>query len=322
MFSPKRVEMKAFAVFWGCTIQARFPFLEKSTRIVLDAFKLPYRDVDGFTCCPEKSLINNVDHAAFVLTAARNVALVDGMGLDLVSPCTGCVSNLATVKGELKANPVEKDAVNGLLKEVGREFKGSAKLTHLVPFFHDAVGVFAIKQRIKKDFSGMRLAVHYGCHMMRPSHALRNDDPLDPKKFDILLAALGAISLQHPTKLQCCGQGLDRVDQHDLALQMARVKLKELKQIGADAIVLCCPSCFLQFDNNQFLMEKEGEKFGIPIIYFTELLGLALGYTAEELGMSSHRVDVSPFLEKWKRLQFAAGSSTIDEALGAVGALS
>lgn len=314
--------MKEFAVFWGCTIQTRFPFIEKSTRIVLEDFKLPYRDIDGFTCCPEKSLVNNVDHSMFVVTAARNVALVDELDYDLVSPCTGCVSNLATVKSELKYNPREKAEVNSLLKEIGREFKGTSKLSHLVPFFHDTVGVHTIRQRMKRDFAGMRLAVHYGCHMIRPSHALRNDDPLDPKKFDNLMRALGAESLEFETKLMCCGQGLDRVDQHDNALHMARLKLRELKAIGADALVLCCPSCFLQFDNNQFLMEKEGEKFGIPVIYYTELLGLALAHSPEELGMNLHRVDTEPFIRKWESLRArTSGPSSIEEGLNAEGML-
>ncbi|MBI5971351.1 MAG: CoB--CoM heterodisulfide reductase iron-sulfur subunit B family protein [Deltaproteobacteria bacterium] len=314
--------MKEFAVFWGCTIQTRFPFLEKSTRMVLKEFNLPFRDIDGFTCCPEKSLVNNVDHAAFTLTGARNVALVDEAGLDLVSPCTGCVSNLATVKSGLKADPREKGEVNALLKEVGREFTGIANLSHLVPFFHDAVGAHKIRQKIKRNFAGMKLAAHYGCHMIRPGYALRNDDPLDPKKFDNLMTALGAESLQFPTKLMCCGQGLDRVDQHDNALYFARLKLKELKAVGADALVLCCPSCFLQFDNNQFLMEKEGEKLGVPIIYFTELMGLALGFNAEELGMTAHRVDVTSFLQKWEAVsKMPLNGAGIDEAMNSAGAL-
>lgn len=305
--------MKEFAVFWGCTIQTRFPFIEKSTRIVLDSFKLPYRDVDGFTCCPEKSLVNNIDHGAFVVTAARNVALVDELDYDLVSPCTGCVSNLATVQSELNANPREKDQVNSLLKQVGREFKGKSRLSHLVPFFHDVVGAHAIKQKMKRDFSGMRIALHYGCHMIRPSHALKNDDPLNPKKFDNLIRAMGAESLEFNTKLMCCGQGLDRIDQHETALHFARIKLRELKNIGADALVLCCPSCFLQFDNNQFLMEKEGEKFGIPVIYFTELLGLSMGFTPDELGMTAHRVDCDSFVKKWESMaEKPAKRSTLD----------
>ena len=294
--------MKDFAIFWGCTIPSRFPFIEKSTRMVMEGMGLPYKDVDGFTCCPEKSLINNIDHGMWALTAARNVAVVDEAGLDLVSPCTGCVSNLATVKGELKANPKEAAEVNGLLGKVGREFKGTSKLSHLIPFFHDSVGLHRIKGAMKRNFAGMRVAVHYGCHMMRPSHALKADDPLSPKKFDVLVETLGAETLEPRTKLMCCGQGLDRVDQHDKALHMARIKLRELRNIGADALVVCCPSCFLQFDNNQFLMEKDGERFGVPVIYFTELMGLAMGYPAEELGMKSHRMDVTPFLDKWESL--------------------
>ncbi len=314
--------MKEFAVFWGCTIQARFPFLEKSSRLVFEAFKLPYRDVNGFTCCPEKSLINNVDPKAFAVTAARNVSVVDGLGVDLVSPCTGCVSNLATVKEDLLHNPGEKAEVNNLLKEVDKEFTGEANLFHLVPFFHDQVGKNIIQRKIKKTFAGMKVAIHYGCHMIRPSHALKNDDPMDPVKFDDLIRWLGAESLGHRTKMMCCGQGLDRVDQHENALHLAREKLVELKKIEADALIVCCPSCFQQFDNNQFLMIREGEKIYTPVIYFTELLGLALGLSPEELGMGGHRVDVGPFLKKWKeQLDKAGPSEVIDTELNVPGAL-
>ncbi len=314
--------MKEFAVFWGCTIQARFPFLEKSTRLVFEEFNLPYREVDGFTCCPEKSLINNIDAEAFAITAARNVSVVDGLGVDLVSPCTGCVSNLATVKEDLLHNPKEKIEVNNLLKEVDKEFTGEADLFHLVPFFHDHVGKNIIQRKIKKTFAGMKLAIHYGCHMIRPSHALKNDDPMEPVKFDDLIRWLGAESLGHRTKMMCCGQGLDRVDQHENALHLAREKLVELKKIGADALVVCCPSCFQQFDNNQYLMIREGERIYTPVIYFTELLGLALGLSPEELGMGGHRVDVAPFLDKWHELLGKSGpSEDIDNELNTPGAL-
>ncbi|MBI5599878.1 MAG: hypothetical protein HY890_09140 [Deltaproteobacteria bacterium] len=305
--------MKEFAVFWGCTIQARFPFLEKSVRTVMEGMGLPYRDLSGFTCCPEKSLVNNVDHGLWLLTGARNVALAEAEGLNIVSPCTGCVSNLSTVKSELNADPRKKGEVNALLNGVGRRFEGRAGLSHLVPFFHDEVGAQRIRSAMKKDFKGMRVAVHYGCHMMRPSHALKNDDPLEPKKFDNLVRTLGAESVDHSTKLMCCGQGLDRVDQHDTALHMARLKLRELKNRAVDAMVLCCPSCFLQFDNNQHLMEKEGERFGVPVFYFTDLMGLAMGYTADELGLGLHRVDAGPFLKKWEEVSSRPSSRTAFE---------
>ncbi|MDH4227594.1 MAG: CoB--CoM heterodisulfide reductase iron-sulfur subunit B family protein [Deltaproteobacteria bacterium] len=312
--------MKDFTIFWGCTIQARFPFIEKSVRTVLKGFGLPYRDIDGFTCCPEKSLVNNVDHGLWLLTAARNMAVAEKEGVDIVSPCTGCVSNLATVKGELHGDAKKEADVNSILKEIGREFHGTASLKHLVPFFHDEVGINAIKAKIKRGFEGMKIGIHYGCHMMRPSHALKNDDPLEPKKFDNLVRALGAESLSYLNKLKCCGQSLDRVDQHDAALNMARVKLNELRAIGADAMVLCCPSCFLQFDNNQFLMARDGEKLSIPILYFTDLLGLAMGYKPEELGMDGHRMDVAPFLEKWNAMEKKNAASTLEGGMNMEGA--
>ena len=312
--------MKDFTIFWGCTIPARFPFLEKSVRTVLDGMGLPYRDIDGFTCCPEKSLVNNIDHGLWTLTAARNIAVAEVEGLNIVSPCTGCVSNLATVKSELKTNPKKRAEVNGVFESIGRKYEGRIKLSHLVPFFHDEVGANAIKSAIKRDFRGMKFAVHYGCHMMRPGHALKNDDPLNPKKFDNLIRTLGGESMDYMTKLTCCGQGLDRVDQHENALTMARLKLKELKALGADAMALCCPSCFLQFDNNQNLMEKDGEKLGIPVLYFTDILGLAMGYKSIELGLDGHRIDVEPFLKKWAAMGEIPGRGKIEEEFSGEGA--
>jgi len=286
----------------------------------MDAYALPYKEVDGFTCCPEKSLVNNLDPGLWTLTAARNIAVAEDEGLDVVSPCTGCVSNLATVKSELKTNLREKEEVNALLKGIDREFTGEAALSHFIPFFHDKVTIRRMKEKVKKNFEGMKFAIHYGCHMMRPGHALKNDDPLNPKKFDALVEALGAESINHRTKLTCCGQGLDRVDQHENALQLARAKLRELRSLGTDAMILCCPSCFLQFDNNQFLLEKGGEKYSIPVIYFTELLGLAIGFGAEELGLNSHRVDVTPFIEKWESItETEEEEMIIEEGLNASG---
>jgi CoB--CoM heterodisulfide reductase subunit B len=309
--------MKEFAIFWGCTIQARFPFIEKSVRTVFEGMGLPYRDVDGFTCCPEKSLINNIDPAMWKLTAARNVAVVEDAGLDLVSPCTGCASNLSTVKGELNADPKEKTEVNELLGKVGREFKGDAKIRHLVPFFHDSVGKLEILKRVKRNFEGMKVGIHYGCHMMRPSHILGVDDPLAPVKFDNLVKMLGAESIVYDEKLTCCGQGFDRVDQHGNALKMARLKLVELRNKGADALVLCCPSCFLQFDNNQHLLEREGEKYGIPVLYYTDLLGLAMGFSMKELGLDLHRTKADSFVEKWEALaDVPSPCDTINDGLG------
>ena len=294
--------MKDFAMFWGCTIPARFPFIEKSARMVLEGMNLPYKDVDGFTCCPEKSLVNNIDHDVWVATAARNMAVTDSLDINLVSPCTGCISNLSTVKGELHVDQYKKDEVNELLGEVGREFTGSTDLSHLVPFMHDKVGKQAIRNVVKRPLTGMKVLVHYGCHMMRPNHALKADDPVSPQKFDNLVRELGATPLDVRTKLMCCGQGLDRVDQHDNSLHMARLKIKDVMAAGADAIVVCCPSCFLQFDNNQFLMAREGEKLHMPVLYLTELMGLAMGFTAEELSLSAHRVDTSPFTDKLESL--------------------
>jgi heterodisulfide reductase subunit C len=145
----------------------------------------------------------------------------------------------------------------------------------------------------------MRIAVHYGCHLLRPSPAVRWDSPTAPTKFEQLVRALGATVVDYETKMDCCGNALDRVGERQASLDMCSRKLADVRAQGADALVVSCPSCFLQFDLNQAAQLRGGGEAGVPTFYITELLALALGMEPSELGLDMHRVSVKPFLEKW-----------------------
>ena len=282
--------MKDFAVFWGCTIPARFPFIEKATRLVFDDLGANVHELAGHTCCPEGVLVKSNDEGAFYTTAARNLALVEQAGLDVVTPCNGCYSTFKETWSHLEKDWRAKDAVNERLARDGLHYDGHLKITHLAEWLADDIGAGVIASKVKNNFWGMRIAVHYGCHLLRPSPAVHWDDPLAPTKVEGIVAALGARVVDYQTKMQCCGNALDRVGEREGSLAFARNKLTDLMANEVDALVVVCPSCFLQFDVNQAALRRNNEDLNVPVLYLSELIALAYGHTPEEIGLDMHRV--------------------------------
>jgi CoB--CoM heterodisulfide reductase subunit B len=297
------LKMKDFAVFWGCTIPARFPFIEKSTRVVLQDLGAGVRELEGFTCCPEGVLVKSSDENAFYTTAARNLALVEKAGLDVLTPCNGCYSTFKETWSHLEKDWRERDRINERLAREDLYYDGRLKIVHFAEWLADDLGPALVASKLKKDFWGMRIAVHYGCHLLRPTPAVSWDDPMEPKKVEELVAAMGARVVDYQTKMQCCGGALDRVGERDGALSFARRKLQDLQDNQVDAMVVVCPSCFQQFDLNQAALQRAKEDINVPVLYLSELIALGMGHSAEELGLDMHRVSVQPFLDKWEDRQ-------------------
>ncbi|UCC68190.1 MAG: 4Fe-4S dicluster domain-containing protein [Armatimonadota bacterium] len=293
--------MAAYAYFWGCYIPGRLPFMEKSTRAVFERLHVDAVDVQGLTCCPEKTMIRNMSHRVWLLTAARNLAVAEEAGRFFVTPCTGCFSTLKGAQVELYANPGLLEEVNRELSRIGRSYAGTGDVVHVLDVLYQDLGPGELRNRIVYPMSGMRVAVHYGCHLLRPRDELLFDDPFWPTKLDELVAALGAESVPYPSKMECCGNLLLRAGEEETAQAMCRGKLRDMVDQQADAVVLVCPSCMMQYDNMQRVLQRSGEDLHLPVFYYPELLGLALGMEPEELGIERHRVDAAPFLERWRR---------------------
>ncbi|MBU2601193.1 MAG: 4Fe-4S dicluster domain-containing protein [Actinobacteria bacterium] len=293
---------KTFSVFWGCTIPARFPFIEKSTRIAIAAAGgLPVA-VEGYTCCPEGTLMKAMDEEAYYATAARNLFLADEAGVSIVTPCNGCYSTFKSVSATLRADWRLADRVADIVSE-GEGHPREVSLpavSHLAEWLYEELGPAAIAKMVQKPLWGMRVAVHYGCHLLRPSPAVRWDSSTNPTKLEDLVRALGATVVDYETKMDCCGGALDRVGERDSALDLCRNKLDDLTGVGVDALVVVCPSCLQQFDLNQASLLRGAEaRAGLPVFYYSELFALTLGHEPDEIGLSMHRVSTEPFLEKW-----------------------
>lgn len=294
------VGMKDFAVFWGCTIPARFPFIEKATRLVFDDLGATVHELEGHTCCPEGVLVKANDEDAFYTAAARNLAIIEKAGLDVVTPCNGCYSTFKEAYSHLATDWRTKAAINERLAREDLHYDGQLTIEHFAEWLADEMGPALIGSKIKKPFWGMRIAVHYGCHLLRPQPAVRWDDPMHPKKVEALVAAMGARVVDYATKMQCCGGALDRVGEREGSLAFARRKLTDLMRNDVDALVVVCPSCFQQFDLNQAALQRAKEDVNVPVFFLSELIALGMGHSAEEIGLDMHRVSVEPFLEKWQ----------------------
>ena len=291
--------MRDFAMFWGCTIPARFPSIEKATRLVLDDLGVHIRELDGHTCCPEGTLVKAIDADAYHLAAARNLAIVGRSGLDLLTPCNGCYSTFKETQHHLATETVARGEIDRRLATEDLARPEGLQVLHLAEWLADVEGGAAVARRAVRSLAGMRVAVHYGCHLLRPQPAVSWDDPLEPSKLELLVRSLGARVVDYPSKMQCCGGALDRVGQRDASLALARSKLGELEQREVDALIVACPSCFQQFDLNQAALRRAGEEVDVPVLYLSELLALCYGHGAEEIGLEMHRVPLDRFLGTW-----------------------
>jgi len=290
-------------MFWGCTIPARFPFIEKATRLVLGDLGVKPRELPGHTCCPEGGLVKDRDHEVFTAVAGRNLAIVETAGLDVLTPCSGCYATFRETAATLRRDRTARDRLDELLADEELEYRGRLQIVHLAQWLADTLGPDLIARRANVRLRGLRLGVHYGCHLLRPQPAVRWDDPLRPRKVEDLVSALGATVVDYPTKLECCGGALDRIGERDACLSLAERKLRDVQDHDVDALVVVCPSCFQQFDLNQAALKRAGADVHVPALYLSELLALAFGHSPEEIGIGMHRVDASPFLEKWETLR-------------------
>jgi heterodisulfide reductase subunit B len=305
------------AVFWGCTIPARLPSIEKATRLVLQDLGLDSRELPGFTCCPEGTLVKAHDRGAFYLTAARNLAIAGRTGLDLLTPCSGCYSTFKETQSHMGADTRARGAVVSRLAAEDLSWLEGLRVLHLAEWLADVLGAAAIARGVVRSLAGMRLAVHHGCHLLRPQPAVCWDDAIRPTKLEEIVQALGARVVDYPSKMLCCGGALDRCGEREGSLAFARRKLHDLEAAAVDALVVACPSCFQQFDLNQAALQRAHEDVNVPVLYLSELIALAYGHAAAEIGLTLHRVSVDPFLSRWEQRLAgrAAAAESFDLAL-------
>jgi len=285
------------AVFWGCRILTSQYAYEMSVRQVFSKLGIRLVDLREATCCGDP--VKSINMFAADYLAARALALANLTGLtDLLVPCNRCHFTISEAKNKMEKNGKLRLKISKLLNEEGLKYNPNIKIWHVIDLLHDAVGLEKIKETVKKPFKGLKLASHTGCQIIRYNDLGQVDDAENPRKLDELIGALGAETVDYAEKLDCCGAAL-MYGHSDSALSLAGSKIKALQNLAVDGLVVSCPACQMMFDYKQ----KDagtvmGAKLNLPVLYYTQLLGLALNVEEEKLGLHLNQSSVNQLLVK------------------------
>jgi len=287
-----------YALYLGCTIQSEQFGYEASVRETLPRLGIELEDMGGVSCCGFPAL-NSVSKVGWHYLSARNLAIAEDMGLPVLPLCNGCHLSFIETKHFLEKDPELKNIINMNLEQEGLNYRGDVRIVHLLEALHDEVGTQKISEKMVKPLGGIKLASHPGCHAIRPSDLQRVDDAENPQKLDDLIRALGAETFDYPEKIDCCGSQL-AVTSGRVTLRIAGEKLQAVKSYGFDGLVTTCPFCFKMYDGRQRAIKSalKDASLDLPVFYYTQLLGLALGSDPKSLGLQMNRSPVNDIVER------------------------
>jgi heterodisulfide reductase subunit B len=277
-----------YAFFPGCMIQVRHPQMEAAVRKSVPALGIELVDLSGLSCCPDPVFFKALHKLDWLSIAARNLAVAEEAGLDFVTICSGCTETLAEAARLLADDGELRERVNARLGRIGKQYQGTVHARHLITVLRDDVGEEAVAASVTRPLDGLRVAAHYGCHLLKPRAIMQVDDPDHPTVFERMLEALGATPVDHSERIICCGKACRDCD---LPEEMTRTVLESVHRAGVDVMGVICPSCFDSFDVGQLrVARKHGLEFRVPPVYYFQLLAVAQGLPASEVGLDRHKL--------------------------------
>jgi heterodisulfide reductase subunit B len=276
----------------GCSVPANYPNYEAAMIKVAEAFDMDLNYMEGVACCGSPNL-RAIDYFGWLVVNAQTIAVAEKNGHDIVTPCNGCFGSLKDVLHYLNHHEDEKKRVNEELKKRGFEFKGTVKVRHFIEALYTDIGIEEIRKKITKPLDGVGIAIHYGCHLLRPADVTE----FKPELLDELVHATGASVIEYPLWKQCCGATVLPVNE-PLAIRLARDKIKSMKEAGAEFATVVCPACGNQIDLQQLgLKESYEEVYDLPVLLYPQILALAMGMSEEDIGLEMNRVAADPILD-------------------------
>ncbi len=277
-----------YAYYPGCSGTGTSIEYDMSTRAICSELGITLTDIPDWSCCGSTPA-HTVDHTLSSALSARNLALVEKMNLDTaITPCPSCLTNLKTATHRMEKD-VFRDKVNNLLDT---PYQGGVATKSVLQILVEDMGVEALKDKTVKPLKGLKVAAYYGCIMNRPPEVMNFDDPEHPMAMDNILTALGATVLPFPLKVECCGASFG-IPRKDIVMSLSGKLLDAAKDIGADALATACPLCQMNLDLRQDQINSAGgTNYDIPVFYYTQLIGLALGLSEKKLGID--KLCVSP----------------------------
>ncbi len=288
--------MARYAFYPGCSLDTSGIEYGMSSHAVAEALGIEFLDVPDWNCCGASSA-HMTDHLLALALPARVLALAETLPVEeLVAPCAACHQRFAAVEYELGHDAELKEKVNALLD---RPYTGKVRVRSYLDVFANPATLEQIQKKVKRSLKGLKVACYYGCLFVKPPKVVNyTDDPEHPQAMDNIMRALGAEPLPWPYKTECCGASLGMTNE-EVCTKLCNDILRVARDAGADCIVTACPLCQQNLDMRQVTVERKyGTSYRMPVPFFTQLIGLALGLDARKLGFKKLFVDPSAVLRK------------------------
>lgn len=282
---------KAIAYYPGCSLHSTSPEFNMSAQAVCAALDLQLIEPDGWICCGS-SAAHKADPEAATRLPMENLAIIEQSGFNEVTmPCAACFNRHKTAQYEIRRDQEHKVQVD---QTIGYEYQDSVLVSSLTEAIFRRVGPEDLSSRVNLPLEGLRVVCYYGCLLTRPSKVTEAAHPENPTDMDELMTALGAEVIDWSYKTSCCGAA-HSLTRKDIVLDLSSNLINQARLVGADVIAVACPLCHTNLDARQFQMELSEE---MPVMYFTQLMALALGLSDKEAALSKNMVDPRPLLRE------------------------
>lgn len=278
-----------YAYYPGCAAESIMKEADETTRMVAEMIGIELVDMKNATCCGAGCLDEANKKLSYVING-RIFAAAENMGLDILTICSTCLQTMTKINKELKSNPELLKETNKVLSEVGMEYRGTVKMTHLLWVLVKDYGLERLRPYVKRPLNMLKIAAFYGCHTLRPGEILGYENPRAPRSLDMLIKTLGGTPVEYRGKTRCCGFHTLLVNER-ASLKAGGKRLQEARGKNADCMVTPCPLCDISLDVYQGEAEKlYKKKTQLPVLNLSQLVALALGVDIEKLSFRRHLV--------------------------------
>ncbi|MEM2924569.1 MAG: CoB--CoM heterodisulfide reductase iron-sulfur subunit B family protein [Methanocellales archaeon] len=271
-----------YAYYPGCFLHGSAKEYEISTRAICRALGIELVEIEDWNCCGALEVAS--DKILSTALSIRNIILASKLGMDLIAPCSICYNNLLKADYSVKESQGVREKIEGL---IGEPYRAEVKIKHLINVIIQEYGLDNLAGKVKKPLKGIRAAPYYGCLLTRPARICKAEDPM---WLENIIRAIGGEYIEFPSKTKCCGGAL-LMGKEETANKLAKNLLEEAKKLGANCLIVACPLCHTMLDAQQSKIETIYKtKFTLPVLYFTQAIGLALGLDMRETGLDKHFV--------------------------------
>jgi len=285
-----------YTYYPGCSVLATAKHYQESIDAIAGPLGIELEELDDWNCCGATAYMSVKELMSFAISA-RNLALAEQFHRDVVTPCSACFTVLNKTNQYFAEYPDLRKKIGTTLEAGGLSYSGNLRVRHILDIVVNDVGNEKLASLVTKPLEGLKVAPYYGCQIVRPG--VDFDDPDDPQCMDRMIEALGASAIEYSMKSKCCGASLMGT-QENLALRLCKNLLLEAERNGADCIITVCPLCQMNLDVYQGKVNKLfGMKFNLPVLYFTQLIGMAIGVPEKKLGFQRLAVKSTKTLKKF-----------------------